>query len=141
VTPTRDYVVCVGTPTDENPQTDPPVRVLVESPREGHERWVAEVVTTRRVVVRAASEEDAKRAALVLGLRVVADHVERGASVQDALAAAFAALQEGADSTAARKVARVLTVLLRAGGELKQRAESLRLLAATGRQGRGPQDL
>ena len=124
--------------TDANAQLNPAEDLALESPREADGRWVAQVADARVVAV-AVGEEDAKRAALVLGLRVVADRVERGDTVQDALLAAFAALQEGMDHTAARKVTRVLRALLKVGGELKQRAENLRALTATKGKGTEPE--
>jgi len=108
-------------------------RTAIESEREAEGRSIA---TGDAPAVAIASEpraEDAKRAALVRGLRVVADRIERGETVSEALLAAFDALQAVMSPLESARSARVLALMRRVGGEAKRLAGSTRTLLANGR--------
>jgi predicted RNase H-like HicB family nuclease len=84
-------------------------------------RWIAEITDVPGVVAYGATAEDARRAALVLGLRVVANRIEQGESVPDALAAAFAVLQDVLEqSGTATTTSRVLATVLKLRSQLKR---------------------
>lgn len=100
--------------------------IEIERGRDG--RWVAEVRDMPGVVAYGATAEDARRAALVMALRVVAERIERGESVQDALLAAIGAMQDALEHGSASTGARVLGAVLRIGSELKRRSDARRAL-------------
>jgi hypothetical protein len=77
--------------------------------------------------------DDAKRVALVRSLRVVADRIERGETVSEALLAAFDALQAAMTPLESARSARVVAVLRRVGADAKRLAGSTRSLLASGR--------
>jgi len=80
-----------------------------------------------------ANTDDAKRVALVRSLRVVADRIERGETVSEALLAAFEALQAAMTPLESARSARVVAVLRRVGADAKRLAGSTRSLLASGR--------
>lgn len=61
----------------------------VEVERESDGRWLADVPELPGVMAYAESEAGARRAALILALRVVADRLEHGEPVPAALLGAF----------------------------------------------------
>jgi predicted RNase H-like HicB family nuclease len=85
-------------------------------------RWVAEIPGVPGAIAYGATAEDAKRAALVMALRVVADRIEQGQTIPDALMAAFAVLQDVLEQGGSTATTRVLGTVLRIGSQLKQRA-------------------
>lgn len=83
-------------------------------------RWIAEIADAG-VVAYGATAEDAQRAALVLGLRVVANRIEQGESIPDALTAAFGVLQDVLEqSGTATTTSRVLATVLKLRSQLKR---------------------
>jgi predicted RNase H-like HicB family nuclease len=61
----------------------------VQIDREDDGRWIAEVPDLPGVVAYGATREEAVRAAQALALRVVADRLEHGEDVPDAVLRAF----------------------------------------------------
>lgn len=109
--------------------------MAIEIRRGADGRWVAEIPDVPGAIAYGATAEDAKRAALVMALRVVADRIEQGQSVSDALLAAFSVLQDVLDQGGSTTT-RVLGAVLRIGSQLKQRAGGQPILPP--KSGRGP---
>lgn len=63
--------------------------LAVEIDREDDGRWIAEIPQLAGVLAYGTTREEAVRAVQVLALRVVADRLEHGEPVPDALLAAF----------------------------------------------------
>lgn len=61
----------------------------IEIDREDDGRWIAEIPALEGVLAYGASREDALRAVQILAFRVVADRLEHGEPVPDALLATF----------------------------------------------------
>jgi predicted RNase H-like HicB family nuclease len=99
-------------------------------------RWIAEIAGVPGAIAYGVTAEDAKRAALVMALRVVADRIEQGQTVQDALLAAFSVLQDVLEQGGSTTTARVLGTVLRIGSQLKQRAAGQPILPP--KSGRDP---
>ena len=95
--------------------------MAIEIERERDGRWVARSSEMPGVVAYGTSADDARRAALVLALRVVANRVEQGESVQDALLAAIGVMQDMLEHGTPTKASRVLGTVLRIGSELNRR--------------------
>ena len=67
------------------------MRLDVQIEREDDGRWIAEVPELPGVVAYRDTREEARRAALALALRVIADRLEHGEAVPAAVLEAFAA--------------------------------------------------
>ena len=63
----------------------------VQIEREDDGRWIAEVPELPGVIAYGASRDEARRAAVALALRVVADRLDHGEPVPPAVLEAFAA--------------------------------------------------
>ena len=72
----------------ERPHT-PGMSLAVELEREDDGRWIAEIPELPGVMAYGGSREEALRAVQTLALRVVADRLEHGEPVPDAVLAAF----------------------------------------------------
>jgi predicted RNase H-like HicB family nuclease len=67
------------------------MRVTIEFEREDDGRWIAAVPELPGVLVYGATRDEARRAAVALALRVVADRLDQGEPVPAAVLEAFAA--------------------------------------------------
>jgi hypothetical protein len=107
----------------------------IESEREARGESVAagDVPAEAADLASQSGTDDIKRAALVRSLRVVADRIERGETVSEALLAAFEALQAVMAPLESARSARVVAVLRRVGADAKRLAGSTRSLLASGR--------
>jgi predicted RNase H-like HicB family nuclease len=63
--------------------------IAIELEREDDGRWLAEVPALPGVVAYGASREEALRAVQTLALRVIADRLEQGEPVSEAMLSAF----------------------------------------------------
>jgi predicted RNase H-like HicB family nuclease len=63
--------------------------IAIELEREDDGRWLAEVPALPGVVAYGTSREEALRAVQTLALRVIADRLEQGEPVSDAMLSAF----------------------------------------------------
>ena len=108
--------------------------IEIERDRDG--RWVARMRDLPGVVAYGTSMDDARRAALVLALRVVANRVEQGESVHDALLAALGVIQDVLEQGSPSKASRVLGTVLRIGAEIKRHSDARRALNPKNRDDR-----
>jgi hypothetical protein len=108
-------------------------RTSIEIEHERASRSIATEGAPSGAIANEPNAEDAKRAALVRGLRVVADRIERGETVSEALLAAFDALQAILSPLESTRSARVVAALRRVGGEAKRIAGETRTLLANTR--------
>ena len=67
------------------------MRVTIEFEREDDGRWIAEIPELPGVLAYGATRDEARRAAVALALRVVADRLDHGEPVPAAVLEAFAA--------------------------------------------------
>jgi predicted RNase H-like HicB family nuclease len=63
--------------------------IAIELEREDDGRWVAEVPALPGVMAYGASKDEALRAVQTLALRVIADRLEQGEPVSEAMLSAF----------------------------------------------------
>jgi predicted RNase H-like HicB family nuclease len=63
--------------------------IAIELEREDDGRWIAEVPALAGVMAYGASRDEALRAVQTLALRVIADRLEQGEPVSEALLSAF----------------------------------------------------
>ena len=68
---------------------NPSMSIAIELEREDDGRWVAEVPALPGVMAYGASREEALRAVQSLALRVIADRLEQGEPVSEAMLSAF----------------------------------------------------
>ena len=66
-----------------------PMSIAIELEREDDGRWVAEVPALPGVMAYGASRDEALRAVQTLALRVIADRLEHGEPVSEAMLSAF----------------------------------------------------
>ena len=66
-----------------------PMSIAIELEREDDGRWVAEVPALPGVMAYGASRDEALRAVQTLALRVIADRLEQGEPVSEAMLSAF----------------------------------------------------
>ena len=68
---------------------NPSMSIAIELEREDDGRWVAEVPALPGVMAYGANREEALRAVQSLALRVIADRLEQGEPVSEAMLSAF----------------------------------------------------
>lgn len=68
---------------------NPSMSIAIELEREDDGRWVAEVPALPGVMAYGGSREEALRAVQTLALRVIADRLEQGEPVSEAMLSAF----------------------------------------------------
>jgi predicted RNase H-like HicB family nuclease len=66
-----------------------PMSIAIELEREDDGRWIAEVPALAGVMAYGASRDEALRAVQTLALRVIADRLEQGEPVSEAMLSAF----------------------------------------------------
>lgn len=66
-----------------------PMSIGIELEREDDGRWIAEVPALAGVMAYGASRDEALRAVQTLALRVIADRLEQGEPVSEAMLSAF----------------------------------------------------
>ena len=66
-----------------------PMSIAIELEREDAGRWLADVPALAGVMAYAASKDEALRAVQTLALRVIADRLEQGEPVSEAMLSAF----------------------------------------------------
>lgn len=70
-------------------QHNPSMSIAIELEREDDGRWLADVPALPGVMAYGADREEALRAVQALALRVIADRLEQGEPVSEALLSAF----------------------------------------------------